>query len=126
MALFDIEVHVTQHGRHRFDPYVERTRGNAFAGNAWRVRAVPDRLRAQLAAADEDTYRAVVAALADLRSSARRRIVASYLVPSETAWLAECAGGPEADRHATASCARCCWARSTTPSRAGSWVGWPR
>jgi predicted DNA-binding WGR domain protein len=98
VELFDIEVHFTQHGRHRLDPYVERTPDNAFAGHAWRVRAVADRLRARLAAADEDTYRAVVAALADLRSSARRRIVASYLVPSETAWVDECANGPEADR----------------------------
>ncbi|MCC9712117.1 hypothetical protein E4N62_47060 [Streptomyces sp. MNU76] len=48
------------------------------------MRAVADRLWARLAAADEDTYRAVVAALADLRSSARRRGVVSCLVPSET------------------------------------------
>ncbi|MDX3729613.1 DUF4132 domain-containing protein [Streptomyces caniscabiei] len=98
VELFDIEVHFTQHGPRRFDPYVERTPAGAYAGHAWRVRGVADRLRERLAAADEDTYRAVVAALAGVRSSARRRVVVSYLVPTETAWLDECAGGPEADR----------------------------
>ncbi|MFF9773869.1 DUF4132 domain-containing protein [Streptomyces sp. NPDC013978] len=98
VELFDIEVHYTQQGPRRLDPYVERTPASAYGGHAWRVRAVADRLRARLAAADEETYRAVVAALADVRSSARRRVVVSYLVPTETAWLDECAGGPEADR----------------------------
>ncbi|WP_052683142.1 WGR domain-containing protein [Streptomyces sp. FxanaA7] len=98
VELFDIEAHFTQHGPRRFDPYVERTPNGAYAGHAWRVRGVADRLRERLAATDEDTYRAVVAALAGVRSSARRRVVVSYLVPTETAWLDECAGGPEADR----------------------------
>ncbi|MFE7834589.1 DUF4132 domain-containing protein [Streptomyces sp. NPDC057474] len=98
VELFDVEGHYTQHGTRRFDPYVERTPNKPFAGAAERVRGVADRMRALLAAADEDTYRTVVAALTGMRSSARRRVVVSYLVPSETEWLNECAGGPEANR----------------------------
>ncbi|WP_285939013.1 DUF4132 domain-containing protein [Actinomadura xylanilytica] len=48
------------------------------------------RLRTLLAFADEPEYRAAVAALAGHRRSAERRIVVSYLVPSETAWVDEC------------------------------------
>ncbi|WP_159061231.1 DUF4132 domain-containing protein [Streptomyces europaeiscabiei] len=98
VELFDIEAHHTQHGTRRVDPYVERVPSKPFAGQAERVRGVADRIRALLAATDEDTYRAVVAALGGMRSSVRRRVVVSYLVPTETEWLDECAGGPEADR----------------------------
>ncbi|GGU47939.1 hypothetical protein GCM10010211_10120 [Streptomyces albospinus] len=49
-----------------------------------------DRLRSLLSVADEETYRQTVAALADCRVGARRRIVVSYLVPGEQEWVAEC------------------------------------
>ncbi|WP_200301030.1 DUF4132 domain-containing protein [Streptomyces adelaidensis] len=98
VALFDVNVHFVQRGQHRSDPHVERAPDGGFTHHAWRVRGVADRVRALLAAADEGTYRAVVSALTGTRDSARRRIVVSYLLPSETEWLYECAGGPEADR----------------------------
>ncbi|NDU74531.1 DUF4132 domain-containing protein [Actinomadura sp. DSM 109109] len=44
------------------------------------------RLRASLAAAPDDEYRAAVARLARHRGDAWRQRVASYLVPTETAW----------------------------------------
>ncbi|MDI2129627.1 DUF4132 domain-containing protein [Yinghuangia seranimata] len=48
------------------------------------------RVRALLAAADQQTYDAVVGALAAHRGTRRRRVVASYLVPTERDWLEEC------------------------------------
>lgn len=98
VELFDVKGHFIQHGSRRFDPYLERVPDKPFAGSAERVRPVADRMRALLASADDDTYDAVIAALTGMRSSARRRVVVSYLVPTETDWLDECAGGPEANR----------------------------
>ncbi|MFI9628507.1 DUF4132 domain-containing protein [Streptomyces sp. NPDC052042] len=57
-------------------------------------RPVMDRVRALLAAADEETYRAAVAALADCRTDLPHRIVVSCLVPSETAWVDELCADP--------------------------------
>ncbi|MFC1409737.1 DUF4132 domain-containing protein [Streptacidiphilus sp. N1-12] len=53
-------------------------------------RPAADRLRVLLAAADEAAYLEVVAALRDCRSSDRRRVIVSYLLPTETAWATEC------------------------------------
>ncbi|MFF3729347.1 WGR domain-containing protein [Streptomyces sp. NPDC002476] len=63
-------------------------------------RPVTDRVRALLAAADEDTYRAAVAALADRRTDAVRKVSVSYLVPSETDWVDELCADPQVlDEH---------------------------
>jgi hypothetical protein len=51
--------------------------------------AVVKRLRALLAAAPEAEYRDAVARLAAHRGDAVRRCTASYLVPTETAWMDE-------------------------------------
>ncbi|WP_335933004.1 DUF4132 domain-containing protein [Streptomyces sp. PTD5-9] len=56
---------------------------------------VLNRVRTLLAAADEETYRAAVEALAGCRTDAVRRIVVSYLAPSETAWVDELCADPE-------------------------------
>ncbi|PLW72396.1 MolR family transcriptional regulator, partial [Streptomyces sp. DJ] len=60
------------------------------------------RVRALLAAADEPAYRETVAALAGCRDGARRRVVVSYLVPTEAGWAAECAerSGPNSPQNA--------------------------
>ncbi|MCZ2527989.1 DUF4132 domain-containing protein [Streptomyces sp. HB2AG] len=65
-------------------------------------RPAADRVRALLAAADEPAYRETVAALAGCRDGARRRVVVSYLVPTEAGWAAECAerSGPNSPRNA--------------------------
>ncbi|WP_210435244.1 DUF4132 domain-containing protein [Saccharopolyspora sp. ASAGF58] len=60
----------------------------------WLRRSAADRVRMLLARDCEDQYREVVAALAAHRGGARRRIVVSYLVPSETDWVAECCADP--------------------------------
>ncbi|MGW2178245.1 WGR and DUF4132 domain-containing protein [Streptomyces sp. NPDC001732] len=54
-----------------------------------------DRVRALLAVADEDTYRASVEVLARCRTDAPRRVLVSYLVPSETEWVDELCADPE-------------------------------
>jgi hypothetical protein len=55
---------------------------------------VVDRLRELLADVSEEDYRSAVAALAGHRRSGAQRIVASYLVPTETAWVDECVAEP--------------------------------
>ncbi|MDH6624661.1 putative DNA-binding WGR domain protein [Streptomyces sp. LBL] len=87
-------------GIHREDPVQDRTTGLAVLpeGKAkyqlWLRRGAADRVRTLLYMADENTYREAVAALAAHRGGARRRIVVSYLVPSETGWVAECCADP--------------------------------
>ncbi|MCZ9340708.1 MolR family transcriptional regulator, partial [Streptomyces sp. TRM76130] len=58
------------------------------------VRETAARIRDLLAAVDVETRRRAVEALAGLRDSAERRIVVSYLVPEEHAWVDECCDGP--------------------------------
>jgi hypothetical protein len=47
------------------------------------------RLRAHLAAATDEEHSAAVAALGELRHSARRRVLAAFLVPDRADWVAE-------------------------------------
>ncbi|MER5865029.1 DUF4132 domain-containing protein [Kitasatospora sp. NPDC002040] len=61
-------------------------------------RSAADRVRALLTVADEAEYLAAVAGLAEVRDGARNRIVVSYLVPSEDAWVTECCEQPSAAR----------------------------
>ncbi|MCX4695551.1 WGR and DUF4132 domain-containing protein [Streptomyces sp. NBC_01408] len=58
-----------------------------------------DRIRALLAVADEETYRAAVAALALHRKSPRRSVSVSYLVPSEQDWVEDCCARPGLREH---------------------------
>ena len=55
------------------------------------------RLRALLAAADDDAYREAEAALEEARTSRRRRLGAAYLMPSRRDWVEECVAAPPAD-----------------------------
>ncbi|WP_371631159.1 DUF4132 domain-containing protein [Streptomyces sp. NBC_00341] len=54
-----------------------------------------DRVRALLAATDEETYRATVEGLTRCRTDAHRRIATAYLAPSETDWVAALCTDPE-------------------------------
>ncbi|WP_433475742.1 DUF4132 domain-containing protein [Spirillospora sp. CA-142024] len=64
-----------------------------FGVNRWiAVDAVVKRLRTLLAAAPEAEYRDAVARLSAHRGDALRRRTASYLVPTETAWMDESVG----------------------------------
>ncbi|WP_405893948.1 DUF4132 domain-containing protein [Streptomyces sp. NBC_01527] len=95
VELFTVEAHWTQEGTRRYDPWLEALTGprNGYWTAARRPAA--DRIRALLANADEETYRSTVAALARCRDDAVRRIVVSYLVPSETVWVAELCADPQ-------------------------------
>ncbi|MFF6776622.1 DUF4132 domain-containing protein [Streptomyces sp. NPDC012637] len=58
-----------------------------------------DRVRALLAVTDDDTYAAAVTALADHRTSPRRKAAVSYLVPTERQWVEECLADPAVREH---------------------------
>ncbi|MFF0075788.1 DUF4132 domain-containing protein [Streptomyces sp. NPDC005494] len=92
VEFFLIEAHWFQSGHKRYDPWLEALRSPRptyrYHGSDPRGPAA-DRIRALIAAADEDTYRATVAALAESRTDAQRKVVVSYLVPSETSWVDE-------------------------------------
>ncbi|MET7858081.1 DUF4132 domain-containing protein [Streptomyces sp. NPDC005318] len=95
VELFTVEARWEQSGRRRYDPWVTAAsaRGNGYWTSTRRPAA--DRVRALLADADAETYRTTVAALARCRTDVVRRVVVSYLVPSETEWVAEICTDPE-------------------------------
>lgn len=88
VELFLTEAHWMQSGSKRYDPWLEsRTRTpQPYWTESWRPAA--DRVRSLLAAADTETYRATVEALARCRADTYRKIVTAYLAPSETDWVA--------------------------------------
>lgn len=86
---FDVEPHWMQYGGRREDPWLGLRAGTTSDGGHWARPKFADRLRSLLSVADEDTYRLAVAALAECRDGARRRVVVSYLVPGEREWVAE-------------------------------------
>ncbi|MFI8907644.1 DUF4132 domain-containing protein [Streptomyces albidoflavus] len=85
-----VNLHYTQAGSRRYGASLRRATGY----RTQYVRETAARVRDLLAAADEETRRRTVEALAGLRDSAERRIVVSYLVPEEHAWVDECCDGP--------------------------------
>jgi hypothetical protein len=60
-------------------------------------RPAADRVRALLAAADDATYRQAVEQVGQHLGTGRRRIVAAYLLPTETEWVEACCAQPGAD-----------------------------
>ncbi|HET9170687.1 MAG TPA: DUF4132 domain-containing protein [Actinospica sp.] len=68
------------------DVFVRETRNGLPAGD---FRAVLLRLRSYLAATDEASYAEAVRRLAELREDLLQRVVVSYLLPTESQWLAE-------------------------------------
>ncbi|MFC9944869.1 DUF4132 domain-containing protein [Streptomyces pratensis] len=99
VEFFLTEAHWTQSGSRRQGAWLERLgspRPTYRYGHGTDPRGpAADRVRALIAAADEDTYRATVAALTESRTDARRKIIVSYLVPSETDWVDELCSDPE-------------------------------
>ncbi|MEV6999925.1 DUF4132 domain-containing protein [Streptomyces sp. NPDC093982] len=94
---FDIEAYWLQYGMNRQDPRLRFRPTGGYVEGQWARPHFADRMRALLAAADEDSYGAAVAALAQCRDAERRRIVVSYLVPGEREWVAECCTGEVVD-----------------------------
>ncbi|MFG3193900.1 DUF4132 domain-containing protein [Streptomyces omiyaensis] len=60
---------------------------------------VVERVRALLAVTDDATYEAVVSVLARRRTTPRRRVTVSFLVPTERAWTDECLADPATRDH---------------------------
>ncbi|MGW9374741.1 DUF4132 domain-containing protein [Streptomyces xanthophaeus] len=58
-----------------------------------------DRIRALLSAADQETYEAAVTALGRHRTSPRRRVSVSFLVPAEQDWVDDCCADPGTREH---------------------------
>ncbi|MFE6362239.1 WGR and DUF4132 domain-containing protein [Streptomyces sp. NPDC057806] len=94
---FDVEPHWLQHGSQRQDPRIGFRVGGTTANAHW-ARPFADRLRALLAVADEDAYRQTVTVLEQCRDSVRRRVVVSYVVPTEHDWVEDaCADADKTD-----------------------------
>ncbi|WP_063042832.1 DUF4132 domain-containing protein [Nocardia pseudovaccinii] len=66
------------------------------AGWSSSLRPAADHLRSMVARCEAERYREIVAALASHRHSPRQRVAASYLVPTESAWVDECCADPGA------------------------------
>ncbi|MFF8591097.1 DUF4132 domain-containing protein [Streptomyces sp. NPDC015220] len=94
VEFFDVQANWAQYGSRRQDPWLGFRPEKESTDGHWSRPRFADRLRSLLAVADEDAYREAVAALAGCRDGERRRIVVSYLVPSERDWVAECCAGP--------------------------------
>ncbi|MEU2022323.1 DUF4132 domain-containing protein [Streptomyces sp. NPDC016469] len=95
VELFMTKVHYMQSGMRRYGAWLEAGSAaqEALSGHDSRIAA--DRVRALLAAADDETYRATVEALSACRTDAHRKIITAYLAPSESDWVAELTAGPE-------------------------------
>ncbi|MFI9810092.1 DUF4132 domain-containing protein [Streptomyces sp. NPDC052301] len=86
---FDVEPHYHQSGTRREDPWIGFHHAPATGSHEARSKFA-DRMRDLLCVADEDSYQQTVAALAGCRTTVRRRIVVSYLLPAEQDWVDEC------------------------------------
>ncbi|MEE1809046.1 DUF4132 domain-containing protein [Streptomyces sp. BE133] len=95
VEMFSVDAHWHQSGHRRSAPRLEALAGPRHSYWARDRRLPMDRVRALLAAADEETYRATVEVLAKCRTDALRKIIVSYLVPSETDWVDELCADPE-------------------------------
>ncbi|MCX5339425.1 DUF4132 domain-containing protein [Streptomyces atratus] len=95
VEMFSVDADWHQSGHRRSEPRLEALAGPRHAYWARDRRSPMDRVRALLAAADEETYRAAVEVLAKCRTDALRKIIVSYLVPSETDWVEELCADPE-------------------------------
>ncbi|GAA1551614.1 hypothetical protein GCM10009678_38150 [Actinomadura kijaniata] len=73
---------------------LRRVRPGDHLGKERSLRAACRRLRALLAAADEDVRREVTDRLAETRDTPLRRLVVSYLLPDRRDWVDECCAAP--------------------------------
>ncbi|MER5984470.1 DUF4132 domain-containing protein [Streptomyces sp. NPDC001787] len=89
VELLEINARWNRNGSRRTRPVLQMLGSARHAYWSSERRPALDRVRALIAAADEETYRATVTALADCRTTAQRRIIAAYLAPSECDWVAE-------------------------------------
>ncbi|MFJ7199363.1 MULTISPECIES: WGR and DUF4132 domain-containing protein [unclassified Streptomyces] len=92
--VFSVDADWQQSGLKRGAPRLLALAGPRHSYWSWHHRAPIDRVRSLLASADEETYRAAVEALAGCRTDVMRKIIVSYLVPSETHWVDELCADP--------------------------------
>ncbi|MFE7108788.1 DUF4132 domain-containing protein [Streptomyces sp. NPDC057575] len=92
--VFSVDATWQQSGLKRGAPRLLALAGPRHSYWAHHHRSPIDRVRALLTAADDATYRAAVEALAKCRTDTLRRIIVSYLVPSETDWVDELVADP--------------------------------
>ncbi|MFJ4500201.1 DUF4132 domain-containing protein [Streptomyces sp. NPDC088864] len=95
VELFLTEPHWMQIGGSRHDPWLEARTEPYETMSGHYSRTAADRVRSLIAAADDDTYRATVEALAACRADSARRAVTAYLAPSEADWVAELCTDPQ-------------------------------
>ena len=88
VELLTVAVGTDRHDSRAVNPRVRRAVPGRYTAVAHRPAA--DRVRSLLAVCDEEAHRAAVEALAGCRTDLYRRVVASYLAPSESAWVEEC------------------------------------
>ncbi|MGW6704936.1 WGR and DUF4132 domain-containing protein [Streptomyces sp. NPDC054956] len=104
VELHELRVEWTYQGSKHFpDGVSECPEADQYHGGNWArssARTAGERVRALLCVADEETYRASVAALALHRQSPRRRVTVSFIVPSEQEWVDECCADPAIVDHA--------------------------
>ncbi|MQY11990.1 hypothetical protein SRB5_21180 [Streptomyces sp. RB5] len=84
---FSVQAHYQSSGTHRSDLRLVRDPRVGNASSGWQF---ADRMRSLLSVADEETYGQVVAVLAEYRDTAARRMVVSFLVPDQRAWVDDC------------------------------------
>ncbi|MFJ4897599.1 WGR and DUF4132 domain-containing protein [Streptomyces sp. NPDC088727] len=95
VELYMVQAHGTQSVHGRSDPWLEALRRPHYSYGSGEQLPEANRVRALLAATDEETYRATVETLARCRTDTHRRIVTAYLAPSETDWVAALCTDPE-------------------------------
>ncbi|MEU2246519.1 DUF4132 domain-containing protein [Streptomyces sp. NPDC019224] len=95
LELFMTEPHWMQSGTRRHDAWLEGRSEARGTKSSHYSRAAADRVRALLAVADDETYRATVEALSACRTDAHRKVITAYLAPSESEWVADLCADPE-------------------------------
>ena len=96
MELCEVQVNWNSGLTRKTAPWLEFRPANEPLGGQWHWHPAVERLRALIAHAGESDYQAVVEALASYRTGDAHRIIAAYLVPTETAWVDECCVNPPA------------------------------
>ena len=94
MELCEVEVDWSSGPSRKSSPRLRFRPAGQPLGWHWPWRPAAERLRALLACADERDYQAAVEALSAHRTGGAQRIVAAYLVPTETAWVDDCCLNP--------------------------------
>ncbi|WP_431677179.1 DUF4132 domain-containing protein [Kitasatospora sp. KL5] len=89
LEVFEVTTDWDHHGSGRTDTALRFLRAAEYI-HPYLVSSLLDRVRALLAAAEEADYEQAVAALAECRTTPRRRLAAAYLAPGTPGWADDC------------------------------------